>query len=75
MVNLGKTHYRTYGRGAGKPRRNPRVIRKVNFQVKARKSIAVDRKRVAMLPGVRMSKFSKEYMESRDNRSDLKYRL
>ncbi len=63
-------HKRKRGRGAGKVRRNPRVIKASKQTKKTRKSLSRDRQRKALGPGLRISRSGSPYWENRENRSD-----
>jgi len=51
-------------------RRRIRIRRKVTWQT-GKTTISVDRKRLALPPGWRISRNNKEYYEARKNRSDF----
>ena len=72
MVKINKNyHYRTKGKGAGRTRRNPHIVKAIKHQSGKRKSIKRDKERSAMQPGLRMSINKNPYWETRKNRSDI----
>lgn len=52
-----------------------KVIKKLDYQIGARKSVSADKKRKAKAPGKRRTAWGTVYWETRKNRSDLKGKL